>query len=67
MNEIPKSRLMKKLKAVPPEQLPEVERYIYFLLARANDLRLKAAFRAGTAATWKRIWDNDEDAVYDTL
>jgi hypothetical protein len=67
MNELPKSRIIEKLKAIPSERLAEVERYLDRLLASADDRRATAAFLAAAEEPLARVWDNEDDAIYDRL
>ena len=67
MNELPKSRLIEKLKAIPPERWDEVERFLDRVLAGAGDRRADTSFLAAAEEPLARIWDNDDDAVYDRI
>jgi len=50
-----------------PEGLAEVEDFIDFLNERDRDKRLRQDYAKVSEETWSKVWDNDEDAVYDTL
>lgn len=60
-------QMVKKLKALPPERVAEVEDFIDFLQARNNDRGLVQAAQAITESRLKAIWDNPDDAAYDRL
>lgn len=59
--------LIQKLRDLPPERLAEVEDFVDFLRQRDDDRRLTQAAARLSEASFKKIWDNDEDAVYDDL
>lgn len=56
-----------KLDALAPEQLAEVETFIDFLQQRRLADRLRSDFSQASQAAFAEVWDNDEDAIYDTL
>ncbi len=58
--------LLDKLKELPPQRLAEVEDFVDFLRTRDERRLTQAAARASEAA-FAKVWDNDEDAVYDRL
>ena len=58
--------LLDKLKELPPRRLAEVEDFVDFLRTRDERRLTQAAARASEAA-FAKVWDNDEDAVYDRL
>lgn len=60
-------QVVSKLKSLPPERLMEVEDFIDFVSRRTRDRTLTAAAMAVSEPTLEKIWDNDEDAVYDEL
>ncbi|WP_376694080.1 DUF2281 domain-containing protein [Wenzhouxiangella sp. EGI_FJ10409] len=59
--------LIDKLKELPPERVAEVEDFIDFLSQRAQDRALTQAAMSVSEPALEKIWDNDEDAVYDEL
>ncbi len=59
--------LVDKLKKLPPERLTEVEDFIDFLNQRIHDRALTRAAMSISEPVLEKIWDNDEDAVYDEL
>jgi len=59
--------LVDKLKELPPERLAEVEDFIDFLSQRVHDRALTQAAMSISESALEKVWDNDEDAVYDEL
>lgn len=59
--------LIGKLSFLSPQRLAEVEDFVDFLRQRESDQQLRQAFAQASATTLNTIWDNDEDAVYDSL
>lgn len=67
---VPKLRtkpLLDKLRALPPAQVAEVEDFIDFLSSRTTDRRLVRAASRLSARSFRRVWDNEDDAAYDRL
>ena len=56
-----------KLEDLSPERLTEVEDFIDFLRARDRDKTLLGEYAQASEAAFAKVWDNDEDAVYDDL
>lgn len=53
--------LIEKIKALPPDHLPEVEEFVDLVAARAQS---RAAAVASTPA-FERVWNNPGDDAYD--
>ena len=67
MNHPNEKVILEKLKSLPPERVAEVEDFVDFLRARNEDhSATRAASRAAEPA-FSRVWENEDDAVYDTL
>ena len=67
MNHPNEKVILEKLKSLPPERVAEVEDFVDFLRARNEDhSTIRAASRAAEPA-FSRVWENEDDAVYDTL
>jgi hypothetical protein len=66
MNEVPHKRLVDKIKAIPPERLAEIELYVDFILSRSREDMARSDFLRGSEEALRRIWDNDDDSLYDT-
>ena len=58
--------LIEKIKQLPPERIAEVEDFVDFI-SRRTDRRLVNAAAKLSEASLNEVWDNPEDAAYDTL
>jgi hypothetical protein len=52
---------------VPEDILPEIFDFIKFLELKKEKAILAKAFQSLSEKSFDKIWDNDEDAVYDKL
>lgn len=59
--------MLEKLEHLSPERLAEVEDFIDFLNQRDQDKRLRQDYAQASEDTFGKVWDNDDDAIYDTL
>ncbi len=59
--------LLEKLRDLPAERLAEVEDFVEFLLQKDEDRELRQAAMRMSEPSFKAIWDNELDAVYDKL
>lgn len=59
--------LIDKLDQLPPERVAEVEDFVDFLRHKDQDRRLMQAAAQTAAPSFKKVWDNPDDAVYDSL
>ena len=59
--------LIEKINQLPPQRMAEVEDFVDFLRARADDERLTHAAACTSEPSFAAVWDNDEDAAYDHL
>lgn len=59
--------VLEKLEHLSPERLAEVEDFIDFLQQRDQDKRLRRDFAQASEAAFNKVWDNDDDAIYDKL
>ena len=59
--------LIEKISALPPEKVAEVEDFVDFLSQRLNDRQLTQAAMKLSENSFKSVWDNPDDAVYDNL
>lgn len=57
--------LLDKLRHLHVDRVAEVEDFIDFLRARQEDEKLSQAATKAAEPAFARVWDNDEDAVYD--
>ena len=60
-------QVIKKLQALPPEKVSEVEDFIDFLSQRDADRRMTRAAMTAAESTLNTLWDNPDDADYDRL
>ena len=58
--------LIDKIKGLPIQRQEEVEDFVEFL-AQKEELKLVEAATSLSQPSFDRVWDNEEDAVYDTL
>jgi len=59
--------LLEKLKHLSPERLAEVADFIDFLQQRDQDRQLQQDFAQASEAAFGKVWDNDDDSIYDKL
>ena len=59
--------MLAKLEHLSPERLAEVEDFIDFLSQRDQDKRLRQDYARASEDRFSKVWDNDDDAIYDTL
>jgi hypothetical protein len=59
--------LLKKIRALPPEKVTEVEDFVDFLRGRVDDRRLVRASSKLSDDAFRKVWDNADDAAYDIL
>lgn len=59
--------VQEKLSQLAPDRLAEVEDFIDFLRERDQDRRLRRDYAQASEKSFAKVWDNDEDAVYDRL
>jgi Protein of unknown function (DUF2281) len=58
--------LIEKIKRLPPERIAEVEDFVDFIAQRDERRLVQAAAKLSEDA-FGRVWDNEEDSVYDQL
>ncbi len=58
--------LIEKIKALPPEKFAEVVDFVDFLAHRDDGRLIEAASRISEPA-FAAVWDNPDDAEYDSL
>jgi hypothetical protein len=59
--------MVEKLEHLSPNRLTEVADFIDFLQQRDQDKQLKQNYTQASEASFNKVWDNEEDAIYDTL
>lgn len=67
MMQLQVQQVLEKLEQLSPDRLAEVEDFIDFLQQRDQDKRLHQDYARASEAAFAKIWDNDEDAIYDQL
>jgi hypothetical protein len=56
-----------KLRALPPAAVAEIEAFIETIAARSQDRGLVRAAAVSSEASFRAIWNNPEDDIYDAL
>jgi len=62
-----KEMIKKEIDKLPENLLPEVFDFIQFLESKRERIVIVRASQDLSAASFQKIWDNEEDAVYDSL
>ena len=60
-------QLAEKIQRLPPERIAEVEDFVDFLQARADERNLVRVSSKLAERSFERVWKNPADADYDTL
>ncbi|MDQ2747592.1 MAG: DUF2281 domain-containing protein, partial [Acidobacteriota bacterium] len=58
--------LFEKIKHLPPQKIAEVINFVDFLVEREEKQLVESAAKL-SEKSFGRVWNNDEDAVYDEL
>jgi len=58
--------LIEKIKSLPPERVAEVEDFVDFI-AQRDERRLVQVATKLSEESFRQVWDNEEDSVYDQL
>ena len=59
--------LIEKIRTLSPEKISQIIDFADFLSKQDNEHRLTQAAKKLAEPTFKKVWDNSEDAVYDNL
>ncbi len=59
-------QVVEKLERLSPDRLSEVEDFIDFLSQQDQNKRLRQEYAQASEHVFKEVWDNDEDAIYDS-
>ena len=62
-----KELIKKEIEKLPEDILAEVFDFIQFLESKKGRDLLARSYQELSIPTFRRIWDNEEDAVYDTV
>ncbi len=60
-------QVQEKLGQLTPDRLAEVDDFIDFLQQRDRERCLRHNYAQASEPSFAKLWDNDEDAVYDEL
>lgn len=60
-------QVIEKLEHLSPGRLAEVADFIDFIQQRDQDKRLRQDYAQASEASFNKVWDNDDDAIYDDL
>lgn len=63
----PETKLMEKIRSLPPDKIMVLEDFLDFLLTRSEENLLVYTATKLSEAAFAKIWDNPEDAEYDEL
>ncbi|WP_341739941.1 toxin-antitoxin system, antitoxin component, Xre family protein [Microcoleus sp. CAWBG640] len=63
----PETKLMEKIRSLPPDKITVLEDFLDFLLTRSEAHLLVYNATKLSEAAFAKIWDNPEDAEYDEL
>jgi len=63
----PETKLIEKIRSLPPDKITVLEDFLDFLLTRSEDSLLTYSATKLSEAAFAKIWDNQEDAEYDEL
>jgi len=59
--------LLDKIRELPPDKVAEVEDFVDFLRQRTSDKLLTHAVTKLSEPAFEQVWDNPDDADYDSL
>ncbi len=59
--------IQEKLGSLTPDRLAEVEDFIDFLHQRDQEKQLRNSYSHASEEVFNKVWDNDDDAIYDRL
>ncbi len=62
-----KEMIKKEIDKLPENLLPEVFDFIQFLEGKREKIMTAKAAQDLSAASFQKLWDNEEDAMYDNL
>ena len=60
-------QVQEKLEYLAPDRLAEVEDFIDFLQQRDQSKLLRAGYAQASEEVFNKVWDNDDDAIYDSV
>ncbi|EKO78274.1 MULTISPECIES: toxin-antitoxin system antitoxin component Xre family [Leptospira] len=60
-------QVVQKLEQLSPVRLAEVVDFIDFIRQKEQDSNLSQTYAKASENSFAKVWDNEEDAVYDNL
>ncbi len=60
-------QMLEKLEHLSPDRQTEVADFIDFLQQRDQDKGLRQDFKQASEDAFNEVWDNADDAIYDSL
>ena len=67
MQSLKQEQILIKLKRLSPSRLAEVADFIDFIQQRDQERQLQQDYAKTSEAAFNKVWDNDDDTVYDNL
>ena len=67
MQLLEQEQILAKLKRLSPSRLAEVADFIDFLQQRDQEKQLQQDYAKASEASFNKVWDNDDDTLYDNL
>jgi hypothetical protein len=67
MNHPNEQVILEKLKSLPPERVAEAEDFVDFLRSRHDERTMTHGAAQTAELAFRNVWDNPDDAAYDTL
>jgi hypothetical protein len=61
-----KETLYLEIEKLPEEMIPEIMDYVAFMESKSGKLELTRKTQTLSEPAFSKIWDNEEDAIYDT-
>jgi hypothetical protein len=58
--------LVEKIKQLPPQRIAEVEDFVDFLVQREEQKLVQSVMKL-SENSFRKVWDNEEDSIYDEL
>ena len=62
-----KEMLHQEIEKLPDSLAPDIMNYIMFLENNSEKIELMKHVRTLSEASFSKIWDNEEDSIYDTI
>jgi hypothetical protein len=59
--------ILKKIRMLPPDKIAEIADFVDFISQKDQERQLRKAAGKMAEDTFKKVWDNSEDDVYNQL